>query len=59
VMERLMTDVMYEIPSDLSIQSVTITKACVENGAKPLILCDPANLRQPIRRGIPHSTQVF
>ena len=30
VMENLMTEIMYEIPSDLSIQKVTVTEGAVE-----------------------------
>ena len=36
-MERLMMDIMYEIPSDETIVSCTITKDSVENGAPPRI----------------------
>jgi ATP-dependent Clp protease ATP-binding subunit ClpX len=37
VMENLLTKVMYEIPSDPSIVKVTITPACVTDGAEPLV----------------------
>jgi ATP-dependent Clp protease ATP-binding subunit ClpX len=37
VMENLLTKVMYEIPSDPSIIKVTITPACVTDGADPLV----------------------
>lgn len=37
VMERLMTDIMYTVPSDPEISRVTITEDCVRNGAEPLI----------------------
>ncbi len=36
-MEGMMTDIMYDIPSDEEISDVEITKEVVENGAKPLI----------------------
>ena len=49
IMESVMTKVMYEIPSDPSIQSVLITEDCVRNGAKPVITRDHEKLRAPIR----------
>lgn len=47
VMEKLMTGIMYQIPSDLSIHKVIITAACVE-GAEPVIIRDPAHPRENI-----------
>ena len=47
VMESIMTGIMYEIPSDLSIRKVIITADCVD-GAKPTILRDSANPRKPL-----------
>ena len=44
VMEKTMTNIMFTIPSDLSIRKITITAACVE-GAEPEIYRDPANPR--------------
>lgn len=35
ILEKVMTNIMYEIPSDTSIRKVTITKECVENGSEP------------------------
>ena len=37
VLERVMTKIMYEIPSDPSISQVLITKDCVENGSEPVV----------------------
>ncbi|HAG69429.1 MAG TPA: ATP-dependent Clp protease ATP-binding subunit ClpX, partial [Lachnospiraceae bacterium] len=37
IMESIMTDVMFEIPSDDTIVSVVITKACVDGTSSPLI----------------------
>ncbi|MCL2368656.1 MAG: ATP-dependent Clp protease ATP-binding subunit ClpX [Oscillospiraceae bacterium] len=37
VMEGIMTDIMYKTPSDPSIDSITITEACVRDGAEPQI----------------------
>ncbi len=47
VMEKMMTKIMFEIPSDLTIQKVIITPACVE-GAEPEIIRDPAHPRENI-----------
>lgn len=38
IVESFMTDIMYEIPSNTQIEKVTITKATIENNAKPDIL---------------------
>ena len=37
ILERIMRDPMYEIPSNNSVISCTITKKCVTDGAKPKI----------------------
>ena len=44
VMEGMMTRIMFQIPSDLSIRKVVITADCV-NGAEPMILREPENPR--------------
>ena len=41
VMEGVLTKLMYDIPSDHTIEQVTITADCVKNGAQPEILRDP------------------
>jgi len=38
IMEGIMRDIMFEVPSDPTIRKVIITKDCVTNGAKPKIL---------------------
>lgn len=38
IIEGLMTDVMYDIPSSKNIEEVIITKDCVEKGAKPRVV---------------------
>ncbi len=48
IMEKTMTEIMYEIPSDPTIQSVRITKECVTEGAKPVVIRDEANPRLPL-----------
>ena len=54
VMESVMTDIMFEIPSDLSIRSVTVTDKCITDGASPEVLRDGENPRVPMHNvGIP------
>ena len=47
VMEEIMTTVMFGIPSDLSVHKVIITPEAVD-GADPLLVRDPKNLRQKL-----------
>ncbi len=47
IMERIMTGIMYAIPSDLTIQKVIITPECVEGG-QPQIVRDNAHPRQKL-----------
>ena len=47
VMEEIMTTVMFGIPSDLSVRKVIITPEAVD-GADPLVVRDPKNLRQKL-----------
>jgi len=35
IVENVMTDIMFEAPSDSKIKKVTVTKDCVSKGAKP------------------------
>ena len=49
IMEGIMTNIMYEIPSDPTIQSVLITEDCVRNGAKPVVTRDASKPRAPIK----------
>lgn len=41
VVESIMTDIMYEVPSDDKAERVIITRECVENGSKPRIIHRP------------------
>ena len=43
VMEKTMTKVMYEVPSDPSIRRVVITADCIRNGTEPEIVRDEQN----------------
>ena len=47
IMEKVMTSIMFMIPSDLSIKKVVITSEAVEGG-EPRILRDPAHPRQAL-----------
>ena len=47
IMEKIMTGIMFRIPSDLSIKKVIITPEAVEGG-EPRILRDPAHPRQAL-----------
>ena len=38
IVEDVMMDIMFECPSDDSIEKVVITKDCVENGAEPTVI---------------------
>ena len=51
VMEGMLTDVMYEIPSDRSTTKVVITKGCVDGSEKPVVLRDPAKLVSEANEG--------
>ncbi len=42
IMEGTLLKVMYDIPSDPTVESVCITAACVKDGAEPLIERNPA-----------------
>ena len=37
-MEKVMTGIMYKVPSDPSIAKIVITTECVENGTEPLVI---------------------
>ena len=47
IMEKIMTKIMFQIPSDLTIQKVILTSECVDGG-EPTILRDPNHPRQPL-----------
>ena len=49
IMEEIMTKIIYEIPSDPTIQSVCITERCVREGEPPQITRDAAKPRAPIK----------
>ena len=47
VMEKVMTGIMFRIPSDLAIKKVILTAACLD-GAEPQVIRDEANPRTQI-----------
>ncbi|MGN9095950.1 ATP-dependent Clp protease ATP-binding subunit ClpX [Flintibacter porci] len=47
ILEEVMTQIMYDVPSDPTIAKVTINAACVKDGAEPEILRDPQRTQRP------------
>ena len=47
VLEELMTQIMYDIPSDASIVEVDITPESVKDGAEPVLIRDPERACRP------------
>ena len=47
ILEKIMTNIMFQIPSDLTIQKVILTPECVEGG-QPTSVRDPAHPREPL-----------
>ena len=50
VMEGVMTDIMFEIPSDLAIQTVTVTEDAVKSHGPLEITRDAGHLREPVHK---------
>ncbi|MCL2023099.1 MAG: ATP-dependent Clp protease ATP-binding subunit ClpX [Oscillospiraceae bacterium] len=49
IMEEVLTPLMFEIPKDGSIETVTITAKCVTDNAQPIIERNPQKLRRTAR----------
>jgi ATP-dependent Clp protease ATP-binding subunit ClpX len=47
IFEKLLTPLMYKVPSDTSIAKVTITKECVDEEAEPLLVINHERSREP------------
>ncbi len=47
VLEGVMTQIMYDIPSQSDIIKVTVTPACVKEGAPPILERDAKHARRP------------
>ena len=45
IMEEILLPVMYQIPSDSTVESVTITAQCINDGAAPVVE------RNPLKKG--------
>ena len=48
IVEKVMTDVMFDIPSNSHASEVTITRECITAGAKPRVLEDSSKERRRI-----------
>lgn len=51
VMEGLLTGLMFDVPSDYTIEKIIVDEACVKDGAKPELIRDPE--RKPIKMKAP------
>lgn len=49
VMESLLTQIMYEIPSDPTVEKAVITKACVEGTGKPVLTHNPNKINYAVK----------
>ena len=47
ILEEVMNQIMYDIPSDPTIVKVTITAQCVKGGEPPELLRDPERTQRP------------
>lgn len=47
VMEGVLSNLMYELPSEPAVEEVTITRECVENGAEPKRTVNPERKEKP------------
>ena len=46
IMEDTLKNLMFEVPSDYTIEKITVTKDSVENGAAPEIVHNPDRVRR-------------
>ena len=44
VLENLLTQMMYDIPSDPTVEKVAVTKACVEGTGEPIVIRNPEKI---------------
>ena len=56
VMEGLLTNLMFEIPSDYTVEKIVISRACVEENASPELVKNPE--RKPTRIKTPGKKTV-
>ncbi|MDD2956556.1 MAG: ATP-dependent Clp protease ATP-binding subunit ClpX [Oscillospiraceae bacterium] len=50
ILEDILSDVMFEAPSEGTVDSVVITKGCVDKTEKPVVTYDPA--KKPVRMSL-------
>jgi ATP-dependent Clp protease ATP-binding subunit ClpX len=50
IVEKIMTKVMYDVPSDLDVTKVVVTEECVKNGAPPELITDAGGTRRQAAR---------
>ncbi|MEG1874818.1 MAG: ATP-dependent Clp protease ATP-binding subunit ClpX [Angelakisella sp.] len=55
IMEGVLSSVMFEVPSDCTIERVVITEDCITGKQKPLITKNPA--RKAVRLALPQQTE--
>ena len=48
-MEGMLTQIMYDVPSDPTISKVVITKECVEGTGQPVITRDPHKVNYAVK----------
>ena len=49
VLEEVMTQVMYDVPSDPTIAKVVITRDCVEGKGQPVLTHDPRKINYSVK----------
>lgn len=49
VMESILTQIMYDVPSDPTIEKVSITKGCVEGTEKPALIYDKRRVNHAVK----------
>ena len=49
VMENLLTQIMYDIPSDPTVEKAVITKACVEGTGEPVLTRNPDKINYTVK----------
>ena len=48
IVEEIMQDIMYDIPSDPTIKTVTITKECVTDNAEPKVVREEKKVKKAV-----------
>ncbi len=48
IVEEIMQDIMYEIPSDSTIKTVTVTKECVTDKAEPMVVREEKKVKKAV-----------